>query len=242
MKPVHAIAAVCENNGIGFKNALPWKLKKEMQYFTTQTTKTESKDLQNAVIMGRRTWDSVPPKYKPFSKRLNVVISRSQLQDLAEGVLHYTSIEDAVKALQGHPTVETIWIIGGKDAYQEAINKGLCDKLYITKVKKEFECDTFFPKFDENDYELINEPSCTNQSRFCGIRIMPITKVRPVNMMRTNGLEMSWEPCLISCKQKYQIYVLNSIAKTRKVDLAQQEPELLINTVQDGFCSTTSFF
>jgi len=158
MKSVCAIAAVCENNGIGLKNALPWRLKKEMQYFTTMTTKTENQGLRNAVIMGRRTWDSVPPKYKPFSKRLNAVVSRSALTDLSEGVLQYPSVQDAVKALQQNPEVETIWIIGGKGAYEEALNKHLCDKLYITRVRKEFECDTFFPEFDESDYELMNDP------------------------------------------------------------------------------------
>lgn len=159
MKSVCAIAAVCKNDGIGLKNALPWKLKKEMQHFTTMTTKTENQELQNAVVMGRKTWDSVPAKYKPLSNRLNVVVSRSELIDLFEGVLHYPSVEEAIKALQKNPQIETIWIIGGKGAYEEALNKSLCDKLYITRVKEEFECDTFFPKFNVDDYELINEPS-----------------------------------------------------------------------------------
>lgn len=157
MKSVNLITAICENNGIGLKNALPWRLKKEMQYFTSHTTKTENHDLQNAVVMGRKTWNSVPAKYKPFSDRLNVVISRSQQPELSEGVLHYSSVEEAVNALQEHPKVETIWIIGGKGVYEEALNNDLCQKLYITRVKKNFECDTFFPKFDENNYELINE-------------------------------------------------------------------------------------
>ncbi|XKL65200.1 hypothetical protein PGB90_005286 [Kerria lacca] len=158
MKPINLIAAVSENNGIGIKGNLPWKLKKETEYYIRMTTQTKNTNKMNAVIMGRKTWDSVPSKYKPFSNRLNIVISQNE-KNIDERVLIFKNVSEAVDALQnGFPNIETIWIIGGHGIYKEALDKKLCDKLYITKIKKKIECDTFFPHYNENDFSLIEEP------------------------------------------------------------------------------------
>lgn len=87
------ILAATENWGIGINNELPWKqlLKTDMKYFerttkrvlpsnsalTTITPELKESNIQNAVIMGRKTWDSIPPKYQPLKDRLNIVISKS---------------------------------------------------------------------------------------------------------------------------------------------------------------------
>ena len=76
-KKVSMIAAVCQGNGIGIKGNLPWRLKNEMAYFTRITSETKDGDKKNAVVMGRKSWDSIPPKYRPLPGRVNVVISRS---------------------------------------------------------------------------------------------------------------------------------------------------------------------
>lgn len=158
MKTVNLISAVCENNGIGIKGTLPWKLKKEMQYFTKLTTYTEASDCQNAVVMGRKSWESIPPKYKPLSGRLNVVISTTQ-NNFTDGVLSYKSVSEAIETLQaGFPNIETIWVIGGYGVYKEGLDKKLFDKLYITTIRKQFECDAFFPQFNLDDYQMIEEP------------------------------------------------------------------------------------
>lgn len=70
------IAACCENMGIGHKNDLPWRLRKEYQYFTRMTAVTKDPNLKNAVIMGRKTWDSVPIKFRPLKNRINVVLTK----------------------------------------------------------------------------------------------------------------------------------------------------------------------
>lgn len=163
MKSVHLITAVCENNGIGINGTLPWKLKKEMQHFTNMTTKTKISGSQNAVVMGRKTWESIPPKYKPLADRLNVVISTTQ-DDFPDGILYYRGVSEAVDALQaGFPNIEAIWIIGGYGAYKEALDKKICDKLYITRIRKQFECDSFFPQFCEDDYQLVEEPDVSRE-------------------------------------------------------------------------------
>lgn len=76
-KRVSMIAAACQGNGIGFKGSLPWRLKNEMAYFTRITSETKDVGKKNAVIMGRKSWDSIPPKYRPLPGRVNVVISRT---------------------------------------------------------------------------------------------------------------------------------------------------------------------
>lgn len=157
MKPVYLISAVCENNGIGLNGGLPWKLKKEMEYFTRMTSVTKNSDCQNAVIMGRKTWDSIPDKYRPLANRFNVVISRQTTNQSDSNTIHFNSVVDAVKTLQScdFKNIETIWVIGGYSIYKEALDNHLCDKLFLTKIQRNFECDVFFPEFSETRYQLI---------------------------------------------------------------------------------------
>lgn len=162
MKPVNLITAICQNNGIGYKGDLPWRLKNEMAYFTRMTSQTKNPQLQNVVLMGRKTWDSVPPKYKPFSKRINAVVSQHKT-DFPEGILVYKSIAEAIDDIQSKENVESIWIIGGYGAYKEALDKKLCDKLFITRILQEFECDAFFPEFNLKDYSLVEEPGVSSE-------------------------------------------------------------------------------
>lgn len=162
MKPVNLITAVCQNNGIGVKGDLPWRLKNEMAYFTQRTSQTQNANLQNAVVMGRKTWDSVPTKYKPFSNRVNAVVSRHKT-DFPEGILVYQSVAEAISDIQRKEHVESIWIIGGYWVYKDALDRNLCDKLFITRVLREFECDTFFPEFDAEKYTLIKEDGVSEE-------------------------------------------------------------------------------
>lgn len=63
--------------GIGQDNAVPWRLKKDMDFFKKITTSTNDKEKINCCIMGRKTYLSIPPKFRPLSNRLNVVLSRN---------------------------------------------------------------------------------------------------------------------------------------------------------------------
>lgn len=81
---IHLIVAGClakgEKNrlGIGSKGNLPWKLRSEMQHFTRMTKRTSNENVQNAVLMGRKTWESIPSKFRPLPSRFNVVVTRQE--------------------------------------------------------------------------------------------------------------------------------------------------------------------
>uniref|UniRef100_A0A069DPL3 dihydrofolate reductase n=1 Tax=Panstrongylus megistus TaxID=65343 RepID=A0A069DPL3_9HEMI len=144
----NVIVAACENKGIGIKGDLPWRLKKEMAHFTKMTSLTTNNDRKNAVIMGRLTWESIPSKFKPLKGRLNVIISKTLKETNYDNAVIFDSLNNAVHKLAQPPytsNIENFWIIGGASLYKEAVLSDLCHRIYLTKINKSFECDTFFP-------------------------------------------------------------------------------------------------
>ncbi|KAB5558584.1 dihydrofolate reductase-like domain-containing protein [Coniochaeta sp. 2T2.1] len=152
------VLAATRDMGIGLNGSLPWTgLKKEMAYFA-RITKRLPPHLQppalNAVIMGRKTWDSIPPRFRPLKGRLNVVISRSftsssppaspsnaDVEPVKAG-----SLEQAVEFLRGKSEkgeVGRVFVIGGAQIYGEALRMG-ADRVLLTRVEGEFQCDTHF--------------------------------------------------------------------------------------------------
>ncbi len=132
------ISALDENRGIGHKNGLPWHLPADLKHFKETT-------LGGTVIMGRKTWDSIPEKYRPFKDRLNIVVSRSELE-LPEGVLLAHSLDQALELADPE---RKAFIIGGATLYAEAIEHPSCDELILTELEGTFECDAFFPTYKE---------------------------------------------------------------------------------------------
>ena len=85
------IAAACGKSlGIGVNGELPWRLKSEMKYFASTTTKTKDSVKKNAIVMGRKTWESIPLKFRPLKNRLNIVLSRQSSYNLGIDVVHIT--------------------------------------------------------------------------------------------------------------------------------------------------------
>ncbi|XP_016973420.1 dihydrofolate reductase [Drosophila rhopaloa] len=149
------IVAVCENFGIGIKGDLPWRIKSELKYFSRTTKRTSDPTKHNAVVMGRKTYFGVPESKRPLPDRLNIVLSSTlQKEDLPDGVLLCSSLEEAMKLLEAKGEVENIWIVGGSGVYAEAMASPRCHKLYITKIQQQFECDTFFPAIPDSFKEV----------------------------------------------------------------------------------------
>ncbi len=142
---VYIIAAVDAKGGIGRGGALPWRLKKEMRHFTETTRRTSDPRKQNMVVMGRTTWESVPEKYRPLPGRRNVVLTRQRPYH-APGAIISDSLDEALG--YADDSIENIFIIGGAQVYSEALKHPALDGIYLTKIKKDFDCDTFFPPLD----------------------------------------------------------------------------------------------
>ena len=77
------VAASLPEFGIGFEGKLPWRIAEDMKHFKQITSQTVDKNKQNAVIMGRKTWESIPSKFRPLPDRLNVVLTRNTNSDIA---------------------------------------------------------------------------------------------------------------------------------------------------------------
>ncbi|XP_034940283.1 dihydrofolate reductase isoform X2 [Chelonus insularis] len=131
-----------------------------MAFFTENTTKTKDMYKQNAVIMGRKTWECIPNKYKPLKDRINIVLT-SQNLDLGDEAIVCKSLSAALDIIcqpKLQEKVENIWIIGGHSVYKEAMESPYFYRLYLTKVKGIFECDTFFPSIPHN-FEVVDDPN-----------------------------------------------------------------------------------
>ena len=158
---LNIIVAVCENNGIGKGGELPWKLREEMKHFTRLTKRVDSPTKQNMVLMGRKTWESIPPKFRPLPGRLNAVLSSQikVLQDVSGKSIFCQGFEDAISAASSQsPEVETVWIIGGNSLYKMALQSQHLHRIYLTRILKDYDSDVFFPSFDTTEFKLVEDP------------------------------------------------------------------------------------
>lgn len=146
------IAAADENLGIGINNTLPWRLPGDLKYFSEVTSKADE-GMRNAVIMGRKTWESLPEKHRPLKDRLNVVLSRGTVE-LPDGVILEHSLDEALEHIRDMEDIDQIFIIGGANLYAQAIDHPNADALYLTEILQSFDCDAFFPTFQEKGFEL----------------------------------------------------------------------------------------
>ena len=132
------------NRAIGFAGKIPWKCRTDMKFFKEITTATRDGNKVNAVIMGRKTFESL---HSPLPNRVNVVLSKSS-----------NNLDETITKLESDPTIETIFVIGGEMVYKEAINHPKCDKIYLNTVHVVSDllgADAFFPEIDPNMYELV---------------------------------------------------------------------------------------
>ena len=176
------IVVACERNlGIGKDGAMPWKLPADMAYFKELTSKTRAGgEVKNAVIMGRKTWESIPSQFRPLKGRINIVLSRS-LEDgendggaagnggsgRADSLAHSIkgssdtyaagSLDAALELVAGKDLksrVETVFVIGGGQVYEEAVASPRCSAIHLTRIDCDYDCDTFFPAIDAARFKV----------------------------------------------------------------------------------------
>ena len=141
---INLIYARAANGVIGKNNAMPWHLPEDMAHFKRLTQGWP-------VIMGRKTWDSLPAKFRPLPGRTNIVVTR-QAGWKATGAKVATSIEDAI-GLSGNS--EQVWVIGGAQIYAQA--EPLAQGIEVTEIAEDFEGDVFAPVLGSQWVEVLRE-------------------------------------------------------------------------------------
>ena len=148
MRNFSIIVALDEQYGIGKDGGLPWHLSGDLKHFKEVTTHVIDPKKNNAVIMGRKTWESLPEKFRPLPQRLNIVLSRRADLSLSSDVLKFQQLDEALTALSEaafRDSLENVFVIGGGEIFRLAVDHPQCRKLYITHIQKTYACDSYFP-------------------------------------------------------------------------------------------------
>ncbi|XP_027858206.1 dihydrofolate reductase [Xiphophorus couchianus] len=156
-KPVQLIAAICNNMGMGKDGTLPWSLPSEFQYFLNTITRVSRPGNINLLIWGRLCWNSHSENMFPLANSLHVVLSKTLSSAPDHAHFLCQDFESAVRLAALPPLsdiIETIWILGGTQVYEDALKHPWCDLLYLTDVMADFDCDVFFPEFDRELFKL----------------------------------------------------------------------------------------
>lgn len=155
MSMISIIAAMDENRGIGKNNKIPWHIPQDFARVKFITK-------NHPIIMGRKTYESIG---KPLPDRTNIVISRNparfhQLVHDSDNFVSCNSLEEAIKIAKDSPGSDEIFIFGGGQVYEEALEKGIVDRLYLTIIEGTYKAETFFP--DYSGFKKISEEEHDN--------------------------------------------------------------------------------
>jgi dihydrofolate reductase len=141
---ISMIAAVAENRVIGKDNDLVWRLPDDSKFFMQKTTHPH-------IIMGRKNFESLPPKFSPLPNRTNIIITRQKDLEVEEAIIVH-SLNEALEIARVNNETEA-FIIGGGEIYKMGLPKA--NIMYITEIKASFEGDAFFPEFDMSKWEEV---------------------------------------------------------------------------------------
>jgi dihydrofolate reductase len=153
------IVAVDSNFGIGKNNTIPWYLPSDLKRFA-KITKGDGK---NTVVMGRKTWESLPETYRPLPGRQNVVITSNKGYIVPSGVSIHSSLDEALQSLENKDNDSEIFVIGGGQLYAHAITLPQCNKIYVTKMSHNFDCTVFFPAIP-NDFSITEQSEAMTEN------------------------------------------------------------------------------
>ena len=132
----------------------------------------------NAVIMGRKTWESLPIRFKPLPNRINVVLSRRASLVFPDNVLTAGNLDGALQILEKNNVPHT-FVIGGGEVFKEAIHHGKCQRIYLTEIFSTWECDSFFPDWHgEFEHRFSGFTVCENTLHYHFKAVEKITKTQ----------------------------------------------------------------
>ena len=154
------IVAMDESGFIGKDGSLPWRMSSDLRRFKDLT----SGDGFNAVVMGRKTWDSLPGQYRPLPDRTNIVMSRdSGLQIDGAEVALYDGRAVEIGYSEG---CDELWVIGGAEIYELMIRR--CEEIHVTTVHTSVEGDARFPDWDKSQWaeDVVEENAASEHDEY----------------------------------------------------------------------------
>jgi dihydrofolate reductase/thymidylate synthase len=151
MKSFNVIFSISSNGGIGYNNKLPWNFSTDLRYFREITKRVPYLlNLQNIVIMGRNTFESLPESNKPLEGRINIVISKNMKEKIEKKYKSVIVCDSFISAINRIQTIKhyNAWVIGGRTIYNQAFKHSLLHKIYYnviypTREMDMFLCDTY---------------------------------------------------------------------------------------------------
>ncbi|KAK9516956.1 hypothetical protein VZT92_024861 [Zoarces viviparus] len=156
-KPIRLIAAVCNGRGIGKDGQMPWDLPSEFQNFRDHVLGVSRPGKLNLMIWGKLCWYSVPKSDFPLPNVLHAVLSTT-LETVPDHAHFLCPDLDSAARLAARPPlsdlIETIWVVGGTQVYEDALKHPWCDLVYLTDVMADFDCNVFFPEFDTELFKV----------------------------------------------------------------------------------------
>jgi dihydrofolate reductase len=153
---ISIIVAASTNNVIGKENGLPWRLPTDMKFFRDKT-------IGHTVIMGRKSWDSIPAKYRPLPNRINVVMSRDESLKL-DCDLVSSNLQKVIDYFTEQSSDDELFIIGGGELYKQAFP--IATRVYLTRVLAEVDGDTYLEGFNPQEWTLVSTSEVLTENGF----------------------------------------------------------------------------
>jgi len=165
---INLILARAANGVIGANGAIPWHLPEDMAHFKQQTACAP-------VIMGRKTWDSLPPRFRPLPGRQNIVVTR-QAGWRAEGALPVGSLRDALSLCEELKAPD-VWVIGGAQIYAEA--EPLAQRAVVTEIARDYEGDAHAPVLDSTAWRETQRETHVSAKEGLGYSFVTYERIAP---------------------------------------------------------------
>ncbi|OAY83685.1 Bifunctional dihydrofolate reductase-thymidylate synthase, partial [Ananas comosus] len=208
------VVAATRDLGIGKDGKLPWKLPSDLKYFKEVTVSTLDPSKKNAVIMGRKTWESIPLQYRPLPGRLNIILTRSGSFDIAtlQNVICCASLSSALELLSSTP-------------YSLSIEKA----IHLTDIETSFDCDTFIPSIDFSVFQpwYSSIPTVENNIRYSFVTYVRVRSSAPDKLHASNGCEPTENN---SHKDQFEVEKFSFLPK---VIFERHEEYMYLKLVQD---------
>jgi len=147
------VVAYAENRVIGRNGTIPWRISEDMLRFRNLT-------MNHPVIMGRKTYESIPVKFKPLPQRTNIVLSRSSEFNPGHGIIISKSLKEAIE--RGGEIDKEVYIIGGQNVYEQVLP--LASRIYATEIKGNYNGDAYFPDFNRKEWDEIKRDALEGYS------------------------------------------------------------------------------